>query len=66
MATPKRHKNYGTAEYLRIQGAMDIYDMGYDQIIDLAKEAGAFRKMTKSVLINKEVLNRYIEAHTAY
>ena len=32
----------------------------------MAKEAGAFRKMTKSVLINKEVLNRYIEAHTAY
>ena len=45
---------------------VDNYDMGYDQIIDLAKEAGAFRKMTKSVLINKEVLNRYIEAHTAY
>lgn len=45
---------------------MDIYDLGYDQIIDLAKEAGAYRKMKKSVLINKEVMNRYIEAHTAY
>jgi hypothetical protein len=66
MATPRRHRNYEAAEYLRIQGAMDIYDMGYDQVIDLAKEAGAYRKMKKSVLINKVVLNRYIEAHTAY
>lgn len=66
MATPKRHRNYASAKYLRLQGAMDIYDLGYDQIIDLAKEAGAYRKMKKSVLINKEVLNRYIEAHTAY
>lgn len=66
MATPKRHRNYGAAEYLQMQGAMEIYDMGYEQILELAKEAGAYRKMTKTILINKGVLNRYIEAHTAY
>ncbi|MBE5837937.1 DUF6462 family protein [Butyrivibrio sp.] len=66
MATPRRHHNYDAAEYLQLQGAMEIYDLGYEQIKDLAKEAGALRKMKKSVLINKMVLNRYIEAHTAY
>ena len=53
MATPKKHHNYAVAEYLQLKGAMEIYDLGYDQIIELAKEAGAYRKMKKSVLLIK-------------
>ncbi|MBQ8490255.1 MAG: hypothetical protein IJ535_10795 [Pseudobutyrivibrio sp.] len=65
MATPKRNQ-YDDVEYLRPKEAARNYGMGYDLVIEVAKECGAYRKLTKAVLINKKIMGNYIEAHNVF
>ena len=48
--------------YLSLNEAQALYCLGRNKIIDLAKEAGAIRKIGTRTLVNAKVLNEYIES----
>lgn len=51
----------GTKKYVRYSEGADLYSMGIHGFTDLAKEAGAVRKINGVCLVNIEILNEYIE-----
>ncbi len=53
--------NSGTKKYVRYNEGADLYSMGIHGFTDLAKEAGAVRKINGVCLVNVDILNEYIE-----
>ena len=53
--------NSGTERYGRDNEGADLYAMGIHGFTDLAKEAGAVRKINGVCLVNVDILNEYIE-----
>ena len=53
--------NSGTKKYVRYNEGADLYSMGIHGFTDLAKEAGAGRKINGVCLVNIDILNEYIE-----
>ncbi|MCR5001652.1 MAG: hypothetical protein K6A71_07655 [Lachnospiraceae bacterium] len=48
--------------YIRIKEAVSTYHIGKTKLVDIAKKAGAFLKIDKTVLIDVEAFERYIES----
>ncbi len=51
----------GFKKYVRYNEGADLYSMGIHGFMELAKEAGAVRKINGICLVNVEILNEYIE-----
>ena len=51
----------GQKKYVRYGEGAELFSMGSHAFMDLAKEAGAVRKIKGICLVNVEVLNQYIE-----
>ena len=51
----------GAKKYVRYKEGADLFSMGERTFMDLAKEAGAVRKIKGVCLVNIEALNQYIE-----
>lgn len=48
-------------KFYTARGAEVIYSMGQNKILELADEAGAIYRVGQYVLINREILNNYLE-----
>lgn len=48
--------------YLSVNEGMQLYCLGRNTTIRLAKESGAIRKIGTKILINVKVFNEYIES----
>lgn len=51
----------GSKKYVRYNEGAELYSMGVHGFMDLAKEAGAVRKIRGVCLVNVEIVNEYIE-----
>lgn len=51
----------GQKQYIRYAEGAELYSMGQHTFRDMAKEAGAIRKMPGIVLVNVKQINEYIE-----
>ena len=51
----------GQKKYVRYNEGAELSSMGVHGFMDLAKEAGAVRKIKGICLVNLEVMNKYIE-----
>lgn len=51
----------GQKKYVRYNEGAQLYSMGIHGFMDLAKEAGAVRKIKGICLVNTEAINKYIE-----
>ena len=58
-AKPAQSKRY--CKFVRYKEGADLYSIGIHGFQQLAKEAGAVRKINGVCLVNVEVLNEYIE-----
>ncbi len=47
--------------FVRYKEGCKIYSMGMNKFVHLAKEAKAIYKIDKLVLVNTEILDRYLE-----
>ena len=48
-------------KFVRYQEGAEIYSMSVRKFQDLAKDAGAVYKVGKMVLVNCEILDRYLD-----
>lgn len=55
--TEKKNK-----KFVRYKEAAEMYSMGLTKIQEIAKDAGAIYKVDKVVLVNTEILDKYIES----
>ena len=53
--------NSGAKKYVRYNEGAELFSMGLHGFMDLAKEAGAVRKIKGVCLVNVDVINQYIE-----
>lgn len=51
----------GQKQYIRYAEGAQLYSMGLHTFRDMAKEAGAVRKLPGIVLVNVKLINEYIE-----
>lgn len=51
----------GQKQYIRYAEGAQLYSMGLHTFRDMAKEAGAVRKLPGIVLVNVRLINEYIE-----
>ena len=51
----------GQKQYIRYAEGAELYSMGQHTFRDMAKAAGAVRKMPGLVLVNVKQINEYIE-----
>lgn len=51
----------GQKKYVRYNEGAELYSMGIHGFMDLAKEAGAVRKVRGVCLVNLDIINEYIE-----
>lgn len=58
----KRARNHISAEYYRLQEAMEVFAMGQEKIEELAMECGAYYKIDRIVLIKKSIFQEFIES----
>jgi len=63
--TMKGYVSIGTKKYVRYAEGAKLYSMGLHSFQNLAKEAGAVRKMKGVVLVNLDIVNEYIELMAA-
>lgn len=49
-----------TKPYIKIKEGMELYSLGEEQLINIAKEAGAFYKFSRSTIICREDLERHL------
>ena len=47
--------------FIRYREGAELYSMGLNKFQQLAKEAGAVYKIDKLVLVNMDILDRYLE-----
>ena len=52
----------GAKKYVRYKNGCQLYGMSQSKFEQLAKEAGAIRKIDKLVLVNCQDLDEYIES----
>lgn len=50
-----------TKKYVRYSEGAERYSMGIQSFMKIAKDAKAIRKLNQIVLVNTEILDRYIE-----
>lgn len=50
------------SKFVRYKEGCELYSMGRDKFMKLAKEAGATYKIDKLVLVNTEILDKYLES----
>lgn len=60
--TNRRQRNNVKPEYLRLKEAMVVFGLGQDKVEALAREAKAYYKIDKCVLINYEKMKTFIES----
>lgn len=48
-------------KFVRYKEGAELYSMSQSKFEELAKEAGAVYKLNKIVLVNCEILNKYLE-----
>lgn len=48
-------------QYLRYEDAEIVYGLSHKKILELATEAGALYRMDRTVLINREIFEAYLE-----
>ncbi|MBQ8815539.1 MAG: transcriptional regulator [Lachnospiraceae bacterium] len=67
MSQGKKEKfNYQEArerskKFIRYKDGTEIYSIGLSKFQEIAKEAGAVYKINQMVLVNTEILDRYLE-----
>ena len=63
MEIMEKMKNAGVKKkFVRYKEGAQLYSMGLHTFQTLAKEANAVRKVKRTVLVNTEVVDAYIEA----
>lgn len=48
-------------KFIRYKDGSELYSMGITKFQEIAKKAGAVYKINQMVLVNTEILDRYIE-----
>jgi len=63
--TSKRPRYTGKPDYLKVDEAAYIFSLSANTVRKRAAECGALRKISKSVLINYEIMRAYVETFEA-
>lgn len=61
MKNDNEQEKYAHKKFVRYKEGCELYSMGMNKFQQLAKDAKAIYKIDKLVLVNCEILDRYLE-----